>query len=592
MGRPSPPNAANWHEIAAARVRDLQLRIPFAVLIAAAGAFVAHGPWPFVWLAATVLAQTGTLVLTEPMRRDPGLEVSRRREIAFYVGLGVSAAIFAACGGLFWFDGGPGGPAFALIVLAGAVVNVILQAAGSARQMWIACAPFMFQLLALPLISLALAEASQRRVPALMAFGAVLMALHLAAAGRRSVNNARKLRMAVEAAQRERLRAEAASAAKSDFLGVMSHELRTPLNGVLGMVQALQGDELSPVVRDRLEVIRRSGESLLMLLNDLLDLSRLDTARLELEREVVDLERLAAQTETLFAPLAAAKSLGFELKLTASAGAARVGDVLRVRQVLHNLVANAVKFTDAGLVSVRISGSAEELVFEVADTGPGVEPGRVPSLFEPFNLSDPSTTRRHGGSGLGLAIARGLARLMDGDVTAHSHPGDGSIFTARLRLALAGPQARPEPAPAAPTLQAPVRLQVLAAEDNPTNQLVLRTLLEQVGLQIHVVPDGEAAVDAWRTGRWDLVLMDVQMPVMDGLAATRAIRLLEASEGRARTPIVAVTANAVAEQEAEYMAAGMDGLVPKPIQLRQLLSVVGEVLRAPPPQAVVARTAA
>jgi signal transduction histidine kinase/ActR/RegA family two-component response regulator len=583
MGRASPQNAAKWHELAVTRVRDLRARALFSILIAGAGVCVARTPWPAPWLIATLVAQCASLIITEPMRRDASFKVSRARELAFYVGLGLSAAIFAACGAFFWFDGGSGGPMFAMIVLAGGAVNVALQAQGSARLQWIGCTPFMLQLGVLPLISLGMAESSERGVMTLTAFGCVLMVLHLAAAGHRSVVSARKLQLALQDANSERLRAEAASAAKSDFLGVMSHELRTPLNGVLGMAQAMDGEALTPVLRERLEVIRRSGESLLMLLNDLLDLSKLDTARLELETELVDLELLAAQTEALFAPLAAAKALGFELSLTSSAGQARVGDVLRVRQVLHNLVGNAVKFTEAGQVAVRITGTADELVLEVADSGPGVEPEQLAGLFERFGLSDPSATRRHGGSGLGLAIARGLAQLMGGDVTARSDPGQGSVFTATLRLPLAGPQASSRRGPVAglaETRSSAGRLQILAAEDNPTNRLVLTTLLETVEADVHVVGDGQAAVAAWRAGRWDLVLMDVQMPAMDGLAATRAIRLLEAAEGRPRTPIIAVTANAVAQQAAEYMAAGMDGLVPKPIQLRQLLGVIAEVLSA------------
>ena len=462
------------------------------------------------------------------MRRDPHFQVSRARALAFYVGLALSSAPFAACGAFFWFDGGSGGPVFAVIVLAGGFVNVALQAQGSAPRLWIGCAPFMIQLACLPLISLARARGPERGVMGLMVFGCMLMALHLAAAGRRSVETARRLTTALDDANLERERAEAASAAKSDFLGVMSHELRTPLNGVLGMAQAMDGEALTPLLRERLGVIRRSGESLLMLLNDLLDLSRLDTAKLELATEVVDVALLARQTEALFAPLAAAKALDFELELAASAGQARLGDVLRVRQVLHTLVGNAIKFTAAGRVAVRLGGSPDELVLEVEDSGPGVAPERVATLFERFRLSDPSATRRHGGSGLGLAIARGLARLMGGDVAVRSELGQGSRFIATLKLPLAVPEA---PACAEAVARkagalAAGRLQILAAEDNPINQLVLKTLLEQVEADVHLVADGEAAVAAWRDGRWDLVLMDVQMPVMDGLAATRAIRLL------------------------------------------------------------------
>jgi CheY-like chemotaxis protein/anti-sigma regulatory factor (Ser/Thr protein kinase) len=259
--------------------------------------------------------------------------------------------------------------------------------------------------------------------------------------------------------------------------------------------------------------------------------------------------------------------------------------------VLHNLVGNAIKFTEAGEVRVRITGDDDHLIFEVADTGPGVAPEQLETVFEQFTQSDASSTRRYGGSGLGLAIARGLAHLMGGDVSARSAPGQGAIFTARLKL----PPADVPVASGAPALTAEAagtRLRVLAAEDNQTNQLVLKTLLQQVGIDVHVTGDGEAAVAAWRAGRWDLVLMDIQMPVMDGVAATRAIRALEAAERLPRTPIVAVTANATAERAAEYLAAGMDGLCPKPIQLSQLLNAIEQVLDGAPPQEIAARPAA
>jgi CheY-like chemotaxis protein/anti-sigma regulatory factor (Ser/Thr protein kinase) len=266
-----------------------------------------------------------------------------------------------------------------------------------------------------------------------------------------------------------------------------------------------------------------------------------------------------------------------------SAGGWREGDATRVRQVLHALVGNAVKFTETGSVMATISGGGDQLVFEISDTGPGMSPQRLGGLFGHFDQNDASATRRYGGSGLGLGIARGLARLMDGDVTAESEPGRGSIFTARMTLPAAKPSLpaqadAPKPPPGPRRIQD--RLRVLAAEDNPTNQLVLRTLLEQVGVTVHLVGDGEEAIDAWRTAHWDVVLMDIRMPGVDGVAATRAIRALEAAEQRPRTPIVAVTADT--EQQAEYLAAGMDGLVAKPIQLAQLIGAIEAALAAEP----------
>jgi CheY-like chemotaxis protein len=409
-------------------------------------------------------------------------------------------------------------------------------------------------------------------------FGAMLVTLHLSVAGRRSVRTARQVKEALGSANRERRRAEAASAAKSDFLGVMSHELRTPLNGVLGMAQVMEGGALEAAQRARLDVIRQSGENLLLLLNDLLDIAELDTERLEIEAGTVDVDALATQTEALFAPLAAAKAVGFRLDLDPSAGVARAGDPVRVRQVLHNLVSAAVRSTETGAVAVRIAGRADELVFEVADTGPSPGPDRLATLFDCFGQGGAGMALPSRGPSFGLAIARGLARLMGGDVTARARP-EGAVFVARLQLARLAAGAVPGPAALAPSAAIEGgQLRVLAAEDNPTNQLVLKTLLAQAGIDVHVVGDGEAAVAAWRDGAWDLVLMDLQMPVLDGLAATRAIRRLEAAEGLPRTPIVAVTANAAAERLADYLAAGLDDVVPKPIQFARLLGAMDKAI--------------
>jgi signal transduction histidine kinase/AmiR/NasT family two-component response regulator len=588
MGITSPQKAAKWLEAAAVGA-DVSTRLAFTVLIAAGGALIANGAWPGVWLVISVATQIAALLVGAPLRSDVQAQVSPARRRAVFASAVLSAAVFAASGPLLWFDGGSGGRLFAVIVLAGGMINAAMQAGDSPRMLWAVCAPFMIALLTLPIVSMTSANGAERQVAELTLLAIALIVVHLGLAGHRHVEASRQLKRALQDAERERERAEGASRAKSDFLGVMSHELRTPLNGVLGMAQAMSGEPLSPLQRARLDVIHRSGENLLLLLNDLLDISEIDTARLEMAAGLVEVATLAAQTQTLFRPLTAGKALELRMEVLPSAGAVRTGDPLRVRQVLHNLVGNAVKFTEAGEVFVRIFGDDQELVFEVADTGPGLAPDQLDTLFQRFTQHDASSTRRYGGSGLGLAIARGLAQLMGGDVTVRSAPGEGAVFTARLRLPHAelplGVAAPAEPQPAAHPLR------VLAAEDNPTNQLVLKTLLEQVGVDVHLVADGQAAVDTWRDGRWDLVLMDVQMPIMDGLAATREIRAIETAERRLRTPIVAVTANACAERAAEYEEAGLDGLVPKPIQLGQLLAGMERALdRAG--QELTARTAA
>jgi len=372
--------------------------------------------------------------------------------------------------------------------------------------------------------------------------------------------------------------ARAASDAKSAFLATMSHEIRTPLNGVLGMAQAMANDPLPPVQRERLNVVREAGEALLVLLNDLLDLSKIEAGKLLLEDGIVDIARIAAVAKAAFEALAHEKNLRFTLDVAPEALGAWRGDPARVRQVLYNLISNAVKFTDQGEVRVTVARSDEHLVLSVADTGAGIAPAARARLFSKFEQADASMTRRFGGTGLGLAICRELVTIMGGEIEVESILGQGATFTVRLPLQRAPLQAdlRPEAAPLAVSSAAGLR--VLAAEDNVMNQLVLRTLLMQVGIEPRMVANGEEAVEAWERANWDLILMDVQMPVMDGPTATRAIREAEQAGGRPRTPIIALTANAMAHHAEEYTAAGMDAVASKPINLPVLLATIEAVL--------------
>jgi PAS domain S-box-containing protein len=374
--------------------------------------------------------------------------------------------------------------------------------------------------------------------------------------------------------------AEAADRAKSQFLAVMSHEIRSPLNGVLGMAQAMELGELPPDQRRRLRVIREAGRVLLDLLNDMLDLTRISAGGLQLEDGVVDGRELVRSARNLFDGLAADKDLSFELELDPVALGPWKGDPTRVRQIVTNLIGNAVKFTDRGRITLRILPEAEGFRLEVSDTGPGIPAGMLGRIFDPFDQLDPSNTRRHGGSGLGLAICRDLAELMGGEITVSSVVGIASTFV--LKLPLARADAQPDAVEDAPApLIAPAGgrpLRILAAEDNPMNQLVLTTLLGAAGLEPVLVSNGEEAVKAFAEAPWDLILMDVQMPVMDGLDAARAIRAAERAEGRAPTPIIALTANAMQHQLDEYRACGMTATVSKPIEIRALMAAIQAVV--------------
>ena len=378
---------------------------------------------------------------------------------------------------------------------------------------------------------------------------------------------------ALEAAVRD---ADQANAAKSAFVATMSHEIRTPLNGILGMAQAMAQEDLPDVQRGRLEVIQQSGEALLAILNDILDLSKIEAGMLTLEAVDFDIEELARGAYSTFTALANKKRLSFALTIEPEARGFYRGDSVRIRQILYNLVSNGLKFTEHGEVRVTLSAADNALRLTVADTGTGIPAERLPHLFERFVQADASTTRRYGGTGLGLSICKELATMMEGSVEAASEVDRGSRFTVTLPL----PRAQSARAPdrhgisntdAVGTAETSiVGLRVLAAEDNVVNQLVLKTLLHQFGIQPVIVNNGREAVEAWESGSWDLVLMDVQMPDMDGVAATQEIRRREAENSRTPTPIVALTANVMAHQVSEYRMAGFDDVIAKPIEVRCL----------------------
>lgn len=372
--------------------------------------------------------------------------------------------------------------------------------------------------------------------------------------------------------------AEAANVAKGAFLATMSHEIRTPLNGVLGMAQAMAADDLTDRQRERLAIIREAGTTLTTVLNDVLDFSKIEAGRLDLASVEFDLAACLRAAAEPFGVLAADKGLRFTLDLSPETSGRFRGDPSRVRQIIGNLLSNAVKFTEAGGVSLKAVWRDGAARIVVVDTGPGLPPDQIDRLFSRFSQLDASTTRRHGGTGLGLSISRDLSRLMGGDILALSEPGQGATFTVILPVERLGDALPAAPAEARNDAVEHHGLRVLAAEDNRVNQIVLETLLAQVGITPVIKADGAQAVQAWAEADWDIILMDVHMPVLDGIGAVREIRAREAASGRRRTPVIALTANAMTHQVDALLACGMDLHVAKPIDAATLYRAIETAL--------------
>jgi signal transduction histidine kinase/CheY-like chemotaxis protein len=394
----------------------------------------------------------------------------------------------------------------------------------------------------------------------------------------------RLLARRTEIARQARRRADEAAVAKTRFLANMSHEIRTPLNGVIGLADALSRTALKPGQSEMVDMIQGSGRALNGILSDVLDLARADAGGLRLTPEAFDAREAVTAAAYLFESIARDKGVAFEVEFALDRGAPLLGDALRIRQIISNLISNAVKFTEQGEVRVKASlvphpadPTLADLTVAVIDTGPGIAEDVRARLFRRFEQADNSVARRYGGTGLGLAISRELADMMSGRIDCESGPGQGAAFTLRLTLPVAvGAPRAPVSAPAA-LPETSRRQKVLLAEDHPVNQRVIQAILGDT-VDLVVVGDGQAAVDACRACAFDLILMDTHMPVMDGLSATRAIRALEAQAGGPRTPIVSLTADAMPSQVREALAAGADRHLAKPITAASLIGAMSAAM--------------
>jgi signal transduction histidine kinase/CheY-like chemotaxis protein len=562
----------------AASVRNYVPRLISSACIASLAVFFVGPMWTTLWFAATwaiVLTGIGLMALITARPRT-----RRAAALTHCLSLNnlVSSCLSAGMPAALWASGDLLAQGFALVRLFIGSTYVLLQYYANPRMFFLLLGPYA---LAMAYIAVGFLHDRGFHGVVIVTIAATTVSLvNFFIYSRSMLDRSRSaLRKARARAEQGEADAEAANRAKSAFLATMSHEIRTPLNGVFGMTQVMAAGPLEDVQRERLAIIRQSGEALLAVLNDILDLSKIEAGKLEIEEIAFDLEPLAQGACAAFTAAAKEKGLDFVFDVEAARGA-YLGDPTRLRPILCNLISNALKFTDAGQIALTAAYAGGALRIAVSDTGVGIPTAALATLFDKFTQVDTTTTRRFGGTGLGLAISHQLAALMGGTIEVVSEAGSGSKFTLTVpleRLADETVAGATKTLISADAGQGP-GLRVLAAEDNAVNQIVLRTLLDQIGIAATMVGDGAQALAAWEAGEWDAILMDIQMPTMDGPTAARSIRSREKLSGRPRTPIIALTANAMSHQVGEYLAAGMDAHVAKPIEAERLYAALQSAL--------------
>lgn len=556
------------------RRRELKTRIWMATILAAITFFLAPGWTPVLWFVAVLATQALDLALVRSALRSDAAWRPTPTFRALAIGSAFLAAIvYSGIGAYMWFHGGDAGRLFALMQFAGGLLHVSMHMHQSRALLGAALCAHGAYMLGMPLYDVVV-----RGEPAMavVVVAGVLYLAHLGVSVRQASERDQALRQAERASREAAEQAERASAAKSDFLAVVSHEIRTPMNAVVTAAGLLRGSRLSRAQTEQVDMLVDASEVLLGLLNDVLDFSKIEAGKMTLERIAFDPADKLEGLIRLWRPRAEAKGLSLTLEVRGALPPMVHGDLLRLQQVLFNLLSNAVKFTDEGGVSVRASWADSRLLVEVQDTGCGIPTERLGHVFDSFEQADAGTTRRYGGTGLGLAISRRLATLMDGGLEVESVPGRGSLFRFEGRFPCAT-AAAPQTAVEADAGAGLEGLEVLAAEDHPVNRRILALLLEPLGCRLTLVENGAEAVAAAAERPFDVVLLDMQMPVMDGLDAARLIR--ERPGPCRNTPIVALTANALDTHRQAWLAVGAAGFLTKPIDAAALAATLAAAAR-------------
>lgn len=572
-----------WAMIAQVRFRELKTRLGLAVFIAVTAWFLTRGAWPAVWLGFVVVSQFIDWLAFRRLRLNPTIEPSVPYKVALCATAAMNVIVYSGIAVVLWVTGGEAGRLFAMIQVAGALLHVSLHMHHVRSLLLSAVVPHSLFFLGLPMME---GVKTGRWEDFLIVIGGVLFMTHLVVAVRQSSMTTKALQDANDQANAERKKAQVASAAKSDFLAVVSHEIRTPMNAVISAANLLRRTRLDREQREHVSMLLDAGDVLVGLLNDVLDFSKIEAGKMQLESSEMDLRDKLASLGRLWQPKAEANGVRLMMEIAPEVPVSVRTDPLRFQQILFNLLSNAVKFTEDGTISVSVGWEAtqQRLVVSVADTGCGIAPERLANIFDSFEQADAGTTRRYGGTGLGLAISRRLAEIMGGSLKAESIVEQGSTFTLSLPVE---PVTKTERAPAQAAAEE-TGLQgrlILAADDHAVNRRILSLLLEPHGCQLVLVENGAEAVEAAMGQTFDAILMDMQMPVMDGLTATARIR----AEGlNTTTPVIALTANAMDVHRAAWDAEGVHAFLTKPIDPPLLAATLAQACAAPRAERVAA----
>jgi len=569
--------ATGWSLVAQTRARELKTRIILALFIGGTAYGLAPSVWPLAWFAAMLGGQLLDLWATAPLRRAPDTPPTPRQK-ALLCGLtAVNTAVYSGIAAYLWFYGGLAGQIFGLIQVAGGLLHVTLHMHKARPLLFSALVPHGAYFLGLPLVSGFTGQPGM----IMGTLGGLLYCAHLAVAVRQARTTEAELQAANDKANDERDRAALANSAKSDFLATISHEIRTPMNAVLSAAELLKRTDLTPEQAEHVAMLTDAGDVLMGLLNDVLDISKIEAGKMQLETADLDLSQKLESLVRLWDPRARDKGVSLRLQAAPDLPGRIRTDPLRLQQILFNLLSNAVKFTDAGEIALHVGRANGRLWFEVVDSGCGVAPEAMERLFAGFEQADAGTTRRYGGTGLGLTISRRLAELMGGALTASSVVGAGSTFRLELPLVEASAPAAVEVAEDDAASSSLNALRVLVAEDHAVNRRIVSLFLEPLGCRLTMAENGREAVELAEAEAFDVILMDMQMPVMDGPAATRTIR--DGGGPNAATPVIALTANALDHHRAIWAEAGVETFLTKPIDPRALTAALMAAASAAPP---------